>query len=53
VFESVAFGTHAKYAAFDKDKLREGKDSESNVNEYVVSVCSACTVLGHVVVVVG
>jgi hypothetical protein len=37
MFESVAFGTHAIDAAFDKDKLREGKDREGDVNEYVGS----------------
>jgi hypothetical protein len=41
MFESVAFGTHAKNAAFDKDKLPEGKDGEGDVNEYVGSVRTA------------
>jgi hypothetical protein len=49
MFESVAFGTHAKDAAFDKHKLPEGKDGESDVNEYVRSAC--IVLLRHVPVV--
>jgi hypothetical protein len=41
MFESVAFGTHAKDAAFNKNKLREGKDGKGDVNEYVRSACGA------------
>jgi hypothetical protein len=37
MFETVAFGTHAKDAAFDKDNLPEGKNGEGNMNEYVGS----------------
>jgi len=37
MFESVAFGTHAIDAAFDKDNLHEGKDGKGDVNEYVGS----------------
>jgi hypothetical protein len=35
MLESVAFGAHAKDAAFDKDKLNEGEDGEGDMNEYV------------------
>jgi hypothetical protein len=35
MFEAVAFRTHAKDAALDKDKLREGNDGEGDVNEDV------------------
>jgi len=37
MFKSVAFGTQTKDAAFDKDKLREGKDGKGYVNEYLGS----------------
>ena len=37
MFENVAFGPHAKDAAFNKDKLHEGKDGEGDMNEYAGS----------------